>query len=209
MDPYQETFESWDKVAQLYQEKFMDLDLYNDSYDLFCSGLSPGAALLEIGCGPGNITRYLLNRRPDLKIEATDISPQMIELAAQNCPQAQFMVMDARNISELRHQYDAIVCGFCIPYLTEADTAVLINNISRLLVKGGVFYLSFVAGSSSQSGFQAGSSGHRMYFYYHPMETIEEILKKNNLKLIKTTVKEYQRNSNTMEQHSILMAGKN
>lgn len=30
---YKETFEIWNKVASLYQEKFMNLDLYNDSYD--------------------------------------------------------------------------------------------------------------------------------------------------------------------------------
>lgn len=31
--PYQETFETWNKIAGLYEEKFMDLDLYNQSYD--------------------------------------------------------------------------------------------------------------------------------------------------------------------------------
>ncbi len=36
MDNYQLTFQTWDKLAQQYQEKFMELDLYNDTYDLFC-----------------------------------------------------------------------------------------------------------------------------------------------------------------------------
>ena len=36
MDSYKETFETWNKVAQMYQDKFMDLDLYNETYDLFC-----------------------------------------------------------------------------------------------------------------------------------------------------------------------------
>jgi hypothetical protein len=31
MDRYKETFETWNKVASLYQDKFMELDLYNDS----------------------------------------------------------------------------------------------------------------------------------------------------------------------------------
>ena len=31
---YTETFETWNKVAALYQDKFMDLDLYNDTYEL-------------------------------------------------------------------------------------------------------------------------------------------------------------------------------
>lgn len=32
MDRYTETFETWNKVASLYQDRFMDLDLCNDTY---------------------------------------------------------------------------------------------------------------------------------------------------------------------------------
>ena len=50
--------------AKLYQEKFMDLALYNDSYGYFCSALDkPQAKILEIGCGPGNITMYLIQTK--------------------------------------------------------------------------------------------------------------------------------------------------
>ena len=59
MDKYKITFETWDKVAAAYQDKFMDLNLYDDTYDIFCcyiSKLNPG--ILEIGCGPGG-TLYL------------------------------------------------------------------------------------------------------------------------------------------------------
>ncbi|MBK8044287.1 MAG: isoprenylcysteine carboxylmethyltransferase family protein [Haliscomenobacter sp.] len=61
MDPYQITLHSWGKVASVYQDYFMDLDLYNDTYDAFCQAVyKPGARIFEIGCGPGNITRYVL-----------------------------------------------------------------------------------------------------------------------------------------------------
>ncbi|MBD3580922.1 hypothetical protein [Flavobacterium selenitireducens] len=43
--------------ALLYQTKYMDLDLYDDTYDAFLAELPHGAKLLELGCGPGNITR--------------------------------------------------------------------------------------------------------------------------------------------------------
>lgn len=34
MDKYKETFETWNNVASMYHDKFMDLDLYNDTYDV-------------------------------------------------------------------------------------------------------------------------------------------------------------------------------
>ena len=53
MDRYQETFNTWNKVAKLYQDKFMDLDLYDDTYDTFCEAVNiENATILEIGCGP-------------------------------------------------------------------------------------------------------------------------------------------------------------
>lgn len=113
MDNYQITFQTWNKIADLYQEKFMDLDLYNDSYDLFCKQIKVHQAhILEIGCGPGNITKYLLEKRPDFQLLGTDIAPNMIVLAKKNNPTAEFQVMDARHIHQLSQKYDGIICGF-------------------------------------------------------------------------------------------------
>ena len=68
MDTYQETFDTQNKVAKLYQDMFMNLDLYNDSYDTFCDQVKiKNATILEIGCGPENITKYLLKKRLDFK----------------------------------------------------------------------------------------------------------------------------------------------
>ena len=33
MDKYEETFATWNKMASMYQEKFMELEIYNESYD--------------------------------------------------------------------------------------------------------------------------------------------------------------------------------
>jgi trans-aconitate methyltransferase len=80
MDKYQETFETWNKLASLYEERFMELDLYNVSYDFICDSIEKvNAKVLEIGCGPGNITRYLLAKRPDFDIFGIDIAPNMIK----------------------------------------------------------------------------------------------------------------------------------
>jgi len=87
MDNYKETFETWNKLASLYQDKFMDLDLYNDSYDFICKSIAKEkATILEIGCGPGNITKYLLSKRPDFDFYGIDIAHHMSELARINNP---------------------------------------------------------------------------------------------------------------------------
>ena len=42
--------------------------------------------VLELGCGPGNLSKQLLSLRPDLKITATDLAPDMLEIAQETNP---------------------------------------------------------------------------------------------------------------------------
>lgn len=53
MDRYKETFETWNKIASIYKDKFMNMDLYNETYDVICNAITqPNAKILDIGCGP-------------------------------------------------------------------------------------------------------------------------------------------------------------
>lgn len=208
MDKYKETFETWDKVASLYQEKFMDLDLYDGTYDFFCRSITKAkAGILEIGCGPGNITRYLLSRRPDFNILGTDVSPNMIHLARNNNPAADFKVMDCRNIRELHTEFDGIICGFCMPYLSPEDSSALIAASFDLLADGGMIYISFVGGDPERSGFHMGSSGDRVYFYYYHSEQVKAELVKSHFENVHLFQIEYPTDAGK-EVHTILTGRK-
>lgn len=207
MDKYKETFETWNKVAKLYQDKFMNFDLYNSTYDIICSSIKkPNSNILEIGCGPGNITKYLLSQRPDFNIFGIDIAPKMIELAKKNNPTASFAVMDCRQINHIKEIYDGIICGFCLPYLSQTDSEKLISDCNRLLNKNGLIYLSFVEGDPIDSHFQVGSNGDRTYFYYHNLDSLTEQLYKNNF--YETRIFKVDYKSDRNEIHIIITAKK-
>jgi trans-aconitate methyltransferase len=209
MDAYKETFTTWNKVASLYQDKFMDLTLYNETYDFIYNNISiEKAAILEIGCGPGNITRYLLAKRPDFNIYGIDIAPKMISLAEKNNPTAKFAVMDSRDINTLSSKYNGIIAGFCIPYLSPVDVAKLIADCNNLLLADGLLYISFVEGDATQSGYKSGSTGDRTYFYYHTLENIKQLLAANNFEAPHTFFVMYKRDNNVDEMHTILITNK-
>lgn len=209
MDRYQETFNTWNKIASLYQEKFMDLDLYNESYDFILNeGLKHGAKILEIGCGPGNITKYLLSKRPDLNISGIDIAPNMIELARKNNPTADFRVMDVRQIGELKTKLDGIVCGFCLPYLSLEDSKKLLADCYQLLNDNGFLYLSFIEGDPKKSDYQSGSSGDRVYLYYHKLADLKLQLIENRFSILNTYMVHYKKSDNETDTHTILIAEK-
>lgn len=208
MDKYKETFETWNKVASLYQDKFMDLDLYDETYDFICHSISKeNAKILEIGCGSGNITKYLLSQRPDFDILGIDIAPKMIELAKGNNPIAKFAVMDSRQINTLETKYDGIIAGFCLPYLSQIEASELISHSYELLNEKGLIYLSFVEGKPSESEFKMSSKG-RVYFNYHLLEELKKQLINSKFDEFKTFKVEFKRSETESEIHTILIARK-
>lgn len=210
MDHYKETFETWNKLATRYEERFMDLDLYNDTYDHICKSITqPNGKILEIGCGPGNITKYLLSKRPDFDIFGIDIAPNMIELAKKNNPSARFAVMDCRQIDQISEKYDGIVAGFCLPYLSQADSRKFIADCYSLLNEGGLIYISFVEGDPNKSGFQVSKSGDRSYFYYYQLDELKKNLIESDFGVLTVFKVEYTNSANQIDFHTIISANKN
>jgi ubiquinone/menaquinone biosynthesis C-methylase UbiE len=207
MDKYQETSETWNKMATLYENKFMHVDIYNKSYDAILDALpNKNAKILEIGCGPGNIAHYLLAKRPDLDFFGTDIAPNMVELAQKNNPQARFAVLDIREINQLNSKYDGIICGFCLPYLTQADGFQFLAQCSRLLEKNGVLYISFVEGEPKDSGFKTNNTGDRVFFNYYKLEDLKKELSTCGLKDITVLYADFPRGEGVVEKHTMLLA---
>lgn len=205
---YQETFRTWNKIAQLYEDIFMDLDLYNDTYALFCDSLPKlNPSILEIGCGPGNITKHLTQQLPNSIITATDVSENMVELAKKNNPTVTCKVLDCRNIIEIDQHFDGIMCGFVIPYLSNTDCVKLFTDCYNLLNENGVLYISFVAGDYENSGFISGSTGDRTYFYYHELETIQSVLKSLGFTIFSIIDVAYPKADN-IEIHTVINAKK-
>ncbi len=131
MDDFVETYNTWNEIAEIYEQKFMNFPLYNETYDFFCKELTPHANVLEIGCGPGNITNYIWNKRNDLQIDGTDIAPSMIDLAKKNNPSCKFTVSDIRNYNSLSNNYRGIIAGFCLPYLSIREITNLIPKLNN------------------------------------------------------------------------------
>jgi predicted TPR repeat methyltransferase len=210
MDSYQITFRSWDKVATAYEAYFMDLDLYNDTYDAFCELLhQPYPRVLEIGCGPGNISRYLLRQRPDLQLEGVDISPSMIALAQAHNPTGRFLVLDCRHLDTLSGPYDAIVGGFCLPYLSQADCHKLFRDCAALLAPGGIFYISTIEGLYENSGYETGSSGQdQMYVYYYPENYLQARLDEGGFKTLHLFRKTFKKRNEELSTHLIWLVQK-
>lgn len=205
---YQETAKTWNKIAELYADKFMELDIYDDSCRQFCSRLPNEASVIELGCGPGNVTRRLLAYHQTLSVHATDISTNMLEIAQRINPNITTEVLDARNLGAIKQSFNGVVCGFLLPYLSKEDLACLVKNANQVLLPEGLLYFSFVPGDYDKSGYQRGSGGDRTYFYFHEEDYIENLFSHYELEIVWNQKLVYHRSSQESEMHFIMIAKK-
>ena len=174
MQPPEQLF---NKRAQEYEAKYMDVSHYADTLQLYCNHLPPDARVLDVACGPGNITRFLLNRRNDLRIFGTDLAPNMVALAQANNPEASFVVADMRRVAETDSRYDAVVCGFGLPYLSKDEAAAFIADVAQILSPGGRFYLSTMTADKDETRLQQSSDGKdALVTHYHAESSLRNAL---------------------------------
>ncbi|ABE54659.1 Methyltransferase type 12 [Shewanella denitrificans OS217] len=182
MDKNQQAVALFNQLAQGYQDKYMDVGLYETLLGEFCAQLTHNAWVLDMACGPGNLSRYLLDKRPDIQLLGLELAPNMVALAKQNNPEAEFVQMDCRAIEfnhlsnktfatrltgEKTQRFDALICGFVLPYLTPAEVLALFDDMQQLVKDDGIIYLSTMTGKLADSGFQTSSSGQQMFIHYH------------------------------------------
>ncbi|ALD22276.1 class I SAM-dependent methyltransferase [Hymenobacter sp. DG25A] len=199
----------FDKLANQYQARYMQQEQYHASFDAFCRRVAkPNPAVLEIACGPGNITQYLLRQRPDFQILGIDLAPNMLALARQNNPTVEFQLLDGRHISQLDRQYDAIMCGFFLPYLSKEEAVKLIHDAAALLTEDGTLYISTMEEDYSKSGLQYSSSGEALYMYFHQADYLLEALTESGFRDIEVQRLTTPGQNDTVTTDLLILAGK-
>jgi trans-aconitate methyltransferase len=129
MEAFKISVKRFDEFASEYADRFKNIDSYRRHFDKFCDFIeNSNPKILELACGPGNVTGYLKQRFLDSNIIAIDLAPRMIDLARQNISDVDFRLMDVRDIKSLDLEFDSIMCSFCLPFLSKNDT----DNLSSI-----------------------------------------------------------------------------
>lgn len=184
MDKTARTIETYNLHVSSYENKFMDFASYAKRIKIFCDSLEPGASILDVGCGPGNVEKLLVESGKEFEILGIDLSNEMINHARANIvsPRVKFVVGDIRDMGLEGKRYDAVIASFCLPHLTNEEAENLIEDMSRGLREGGLFYLSCMEGSKSGFETTSFSSNDCIFFNYYTEEFIQRVLCKNGLR---------------------------
>ena len=82
-------------------------------------GAEAPASVVDLGCGPGNLTSLLRERWPDADISGLDSSPEMIEQARSAEPSITFEVADLRGWAAAGDPVDVLVSNATLQWVPD------------------------------------------------------------------------------------------
>lgn len=77
------------------------------------------ADVVDLGCGPGNLTRLLADRWPDATVRGVDSSPQMIETARRDVAGLDVELSDLRDWVDRGQEVDVLVANATLQWLPD------------------------------------------------------------------------------------------
>lgn len=171
---------SWDAQAQDYLARFGDENLYDDCLLQFAKSLTTAnSRVLDLGCGPGIYARRLLDLNSSLQLVGLDFSENMIQLAKNRVPEAEFITGDIQTMSFPNQEFDGVFASFCVPYLNPADVEIMIGKLRKLLKQGGILYVGFLSLPMQIERTETSSNGFNMKMYYYDNDWIKSLLIQN------------------------------
>jgi len=142
---------SYDQIAPVYAEhiagELVHKPFDRDILERFGTLVGDGGGVLDLGCGPGHVSRFLADQ--GIAITGVDLSGCMIDEARRFHPDLSFTqgsMLELEFIGEIA----GIVAFYSIIHIPRNQQAVMFANWHNALEPGGFLLLSFHIGEADR-----------------------------------------------------------
>ncbi len=169
----------YDLVADEYARRIYD-ELKNKPLDCrllerFAESVRDAGVACDLGCGPGQIARYLHNC--GIQVCGMDLSPGMLVRARQLNPGIEFHQGDMRSLPVNDNTWSGIAAFYAIVHLPPRDLVQALREMLRVLVPGGRLLLSFHIGKDTSQVEDLWDSGAALEFHFFRVESVTGYLR--------------------------------
>ncbi|MFH1620955.1 MAG: class I SAM-dependent methyltransferase [Patescibacteria group bacterium] len=131
--------ETYNSIAEDWHKDHAQDDWWVHVTDKFISFLRAGDSVLDIGCGAGTKSKYLMEH--GLRVTGIDFSEKMIEIAEREVPTGTFKVLDLNEVNKLEDSFDGIFMQAVLLHVPKKEAGECIRKAAERLRGGGFFYV--------------------------------------------------------------------
>lgn len=144
-------------------------DFWLDKFNEYI--VSTSKPIVDLGCGIGNDTLYLINKGKD--VLSVDFSEEGLEIIKNNIPESKVKLMDiANNYSLAENSADLIIANLSLHYFDEKTTFNILNNIRKTLTDNGT--LIFRVNSINDKNYGADNNSIEIEKHYYKSSIINK-----------------------------------
>jgi SAM-dependent methyltransferase len=173
----------YDLISYAYREDGAPDEPYRSWLQPLDTPLSPGAKVLDLGCGCGIPASRILAER--YRVTGVDLSPVQIERARKLVPAAEFLCADMTALDFEAGRFSAIISLFAIIHVPVAEQPELFSRMVRWLAPGG--WLLLIVGHRAWTGTEAdwlGVPGGTMYWSHANAATYRRWLAERGCRIV-------------------------
>jgi SAM-dependent methyltransferase len=170
------TTRTYDQIAPTFAERWWNVHL-DQALDSFSSHLKSGAKVLDLGCGPGRDIALL--RKRGYHVIGLDRSQGMLREAQRRVGGA-LLGGDMRQLPFANASLDGVWLCATLLHLPRAAALPALQEIGRVLRKGGVLYVSVQCGDGERWSL---SEGGPRFFTYYRIEELQSLARQAGYRL--------------------------
>lgn len=127
--------DTWSRSAEIYPETFSLVTGQNLPCLLERVQITEGTKVLDIGCGPGDVSELLRKRGAD--VTGIDFAAPMIAVAKRRFPNITFHEADVEDLPFVDSTFDVVIGNMVVHHFARPESAF--NEVRRVLKPGGAF----------------------------------------------------------------------
>lgn len=159
--------------------------------DKYISFLKPNAHILDIGCGAGEKSKYLV--RKGFEVTGIDFSEAMIGLAKEQVPAGSFFVKDIKQPLRFKKMFDGVFAQAVLLHIPKNEVINVLKNITKPLKSGGYFYAAVKElrpGNKDEEIVKESNYGYKYerFFSYFTLDELKNYIVKIGLQTVYSNV---------------------
>jgi ubiquinone/menaquinone biosynthesis C-methylase UbiE len=166
--------DTYAKIARTYADRFFESTSDYPFIDILIKQLKSGSRVLDIGCGAGQFSKYLLEH--GYSVAGIDSSAEMLAIARKRVPNGVFTEMDMRKLDYADESFGGALVAYSIIHIPTPELAAVLLEIRRIIKTDGFALFIAQEGEPDRVVDEPLAKGEKIFINFFTKERIADVL---------------------------------